>query len=148
MERAARSVHFFPLADKNAQREEPRRSMTALKHIQPVWSFSGRGGGGWKSRLGNGNNANGVVANVTREGWKRNGRNRVAVGEVGWTMTQGSSCLTTLGFGTESRWDSRRARRRGGDRKSHMLNLRYGRHGPKLSTVTTCLLLIEHIAGC
>ena len=39
----------------------------------------------------------------------RNGRNRVAVGEVGWTMTQGSSSLATLGFGTESRWDSRMA---------------------------------------
>src|SRR5436309_13148925 len=25
-------------------------------------------------------------------------------------MTQGSSCLATLGFGTESRWDSRTAR--------------------------------------
>src|ERR1043166_4503603 len=32
----------------------------------------------------------------------------------GWgclrTVTQGSSCLATLGFGTESRWDSRLAR--------------------------------------
>jgi len=36
----------------------------------------------------------------------RMGRNRVAVADVGWTMTQGSSCLATLGFGTESRWDS------------------------------------------
>ena len=27
-----------------------------------------------------------------------------------WTVTQGSSCLATLGFGTESRWDSRVAR--------------------------------------
>ena len=33
------------------------------------------------------------------------GRNRVAV-EIHWTLTQGSSFLATLGFGTESRWDS------------------------------------------
>jgi len=38
------------------------------------------------------------------------GRNRVAVGEVCPTMTQGSSCLATLGFGTESRWDSQTER--------------------------------------
>jgi len=38
------------------------------------------------------------------------GLNRVAVGGVSRTMTQGSSCLATLGFGTESRWDSRTAR--------------------------------------
>ena len=37
---------------------------------------------------------------------KRNGRNRFAVGNVGVKLTQGSSCLATLGFGTESRWDS------------------------------------------
>lgn len=37
---------------------------------------------------------------------KRNGRNRVAVENVGATLTQGSSCLATPGFGTESRWDS------------------------------------------
>jgi len=29
-------------------------------------------------------------------------------------MTQGSSFLATLGLGTESRWDSRTLRRRGG----------------------------------
>src|SRR5471032_3142616 len=34
-----------------------------------------------------------------------NGRNRVAVGNFLRTMTQGSSCLATLGFGPESRWD-------------------------------------------
>ena len=34
------------------------------------------------------------------------GRNRVAVGNVGGTLTQGSACRATLGFGTESRWDS------------------------------------------
>src|SRR5437667_265800 len=38
---------------------------------------------------------------------ERTGRNRVAVGEVSWPMTQGSSCLATLGIETESRWDSR-----------------------------------------
>src|SRR5438552_1359776 len=40
-------------------------------------------------------------------GRERTGHNRVAVGEVSWPMTQGSSCLATLGFETESRWDSR-----------------------------------------
>jgi hypothetical protein len=39
------------------------------------------------------------------------GRNRVAVGDVWWTATQGSSCLATLGFGKESRWDSRVAQK-------------------------------------
>ncbi len=38
------------------------------------------------------------------------GLNRVAVGDVCRTMTQGSSCLATLGSGTESRWDSRTER--------------------------------------
>src|SRR6266536_4523864 len=38
------------------------------------------------------------------------GLNRVAVGYVSRTMTQGSSCVATLGFGTESRWDSRMER--------------------------------------
>src|SRR5437667_9727614 len=38
------------------------------------------------------------------------GLNRVAVGDVCRTMTQGSSCLATLGYGTESRWDSRTER--------------------------------------
>src|SRR6266487_2006202 len=38
------------------------------------------------------------------------GLNRVAVGDVSRTMTQGSSCLATLGSGTESRWDSRTER--------------------------------------
>jgi len=36
----------------------------------------------------------------------RNGRNRVAVGNDLRTATQGSSFLATLGFETESRWDS------------------------------------------
>src|SRR5207249_11152283 len=36
--------------------------------------------------------------------------NRVAVGDVSRTITQGSSCLATLGSGTESRWDSRTER--------------------------------------
>src|SRR2546427_217941 len=35
-----------------------------------------------------------------------NGRNRVAVGNVCWTVTQGSAFRATLGFGSESRWDS------------------------------------------
>ena len=39
----------------------------------------------------------------------RHGRNRVAVGNDLRTVSQGSSCLATLGFGTESRWDSPRA---------------------------------------
>src|SRR5438552_8549392 len=38
------------------------------------------------------------------------GLNRVAVGDVCRTMTQGSSCLATLGSGTESSWDSRTGR--------------------------------------
>src|SRR3989442_2834200 len=37
-------------------------------------------------------------------GRERTGHNRVAVGEVSWPMTQGSSCLATLGFGPQSRW--------------------------------------------
>ena len=59
--------------------------------------------------LGNRINANGVVAEV-RRGRERMGLNRVAVGDVSRTMTQGSSCLATLGSGTESRWDSRTER--------------------------------------
>src|SRR5438309_9378550 len=37
-----------------------------------------------------------------------NGHNRVAVWDVCWTMTQRSALRATLGFGAESRWDSRR----------------------------------------
>ena len=40
--------------------------------------------------------------------WKargRNGRNRVAVGNILRTVTQGSSFLATLGWRTQSRWD-------------------------------------------
>ena len=55
-------------------------------------------------------NRNAVVANVARDGRTGDGRNRVAVGNFLRTMTQGSSCLATLGFGTESRWDSRMVR--------------------------------------
>jgi len=36
------------------------------------------------------------------------GRNRVAVDFTLWTMTQGSAFRATLGFGSESRWDSAR----------------------------------------
>jgi hypothetical protein len=35
------------------------------------------------------------------------GRNRVAVGNYLRTVAQGGSRLATLGFGMESRWDSR-----------------------------------------
>ena len=45
----------------------------------------------------------GVVAGEMRAVRNRNGRNRVAVGDVCWMLTQGSSFLATLGFGTESR---------------------------------------------
>jgi hypothetical protein len=48
-------------------------------------------------------NRNAVVANVARRA-ERNGRNRVAVGNDLRTVTQGSSCLATLGFGTQPRW--------------------------------------------
>ena len=47
-------------------------------------------------------NPNGVVVKVL--GCVR--RNRVAVDDIRLTITQGSSCLATLGFGPESRWDS------------------------------------------
>ena len=50
-------------------------------------------------------NRNAVVANVVRDG-RTGGRNRVAVGNYLRTVAQGSSCLATPGFGTESRWDS------------------------------------------
>ena len=43
-------------------------------------------------------------------------RNRVVVGNVLRTMTQGSSRLATLGFGTESGWDSRMALKREANR--------------------------------
>ena len=55
---------------------------------------------------------------TSRERTKRKGRNRVAVGNFLRTLTQGSSCLATLGFGSESRWDSRMARKRGTNRAS------------------------------
>ena len=42
-----------------------------------------------------------------RKRWAdENGRNRVAVGNFLRTLTQGSACRATLGFGTESRWGS------------------------------------------
>ena len=46
------------------------------------------------------------VGAVDQRGTDEIGRNRVAVGNDLRTATQGSSCLATLGFGTESRWDS------------------------------------------
>src|SRR6266576_1376029 len=69
-------------------------------------------------------NRNAGVSNVPRDGVNGKGRNRVAVGDVWWTMTQGSSCLATLGFGTESRWDSRMARARDGVMKSNRVRAR------------------------
>jgi hypothetical protein len=51
-------------------------------------------------------NRNAVVA-FLRQRQKCNGRNRVAVGNVCWTLTQGSRCTATLGFEPESLWDSR-----------------------------------------
>lgn len=51
-------------------------------------------------------NPNGVVATPAWGRWQRIGRNRVAVGEVLETLTQGSAKGATLGFGPESRWDS------------------------------------------
>src|SRR5450756_248621 len=61
-------------------------------------------------RLGHGVS---VVANPMRGG-RRNGRNRVAVENILRTDTQGSSCLATLGWRPESRWDSHTAACRGG----------------------------------
>src|SRR5438552_15670699 len=82
--------------------------------------------------FGTGNNANGVAAHsptlrqrryvglrikriqqpqtrlwpFVREWDGGNGRNRVAVEIFVWTVTQGSAFRATLGFGSESRWDS------------------------------------------
>jgi len=44
----------------------------------------------------NGNNPNGVVANITREGGKRNGGNRVAVREVGVAISKMARASATL----------------------------------------------------
>jgi hypothetical protein len=52
------------------------------------------------------------MASPPRGGRNWKGRNRVAVDDAGGTMTQGSSFLATLGFGTESRWDSHTTARR------------------------------------
>jgi hypothetical protein len=49
------------------------------------------------------------VANAPRNGRKRHGRNRVAVDDICGKMTQGSAWGATLGFETESRWDSHTA---------------------------------------
>jgi hypothetical protein len=53
--------------------------------------------------------SNGVVANAHRTLRRLNGHNRVAVENVFWKLTQGSSSLATLGFEPESRWDSKSA---------------------------------------
>jgi hypothetical protein len=49
------------------------------------------------------------MANPTRGGRKWHGRNRVAVDDICGKMTQGSAWGATLGFETESRWDSHTA---------------------------------------
>jgi hypothetical protein len=46
------------------------------------------------------------VTNVPRGGRKWHGHNRVAVDDICGKMTQGSAWGATLGFETESRWDS------------------------------------------
>ena len=51
-------------------------------------------------------NPNGVVANLGFNVLAKVCHNRVAVGGIRQTITQGSSFLPTLGFGSESRWDS------------------------------------------
>ena len=52
-----------------------------------------------------------VIAGTTPTGLRQTGhargRNPFRVGEVWFTVSQGSSCLATLGWMTESRWDSR-----------------------------------------
>ena len=52
-----------------------------------------------------------VIAGTTptglRQAGRARGRNPFRVGEVWFTVSQGSSCLATLGWRTESRWDSR-----------------------------------------
>ena|SRR5438034_10411309 len=88
---------------------------------------------GWRASaylgcaFGTGNNANGVVAHSPTLRQRRyvglrikrieqpqrgcgrlcasgNRHNRVAVGNVCWTVTQGSAFRATLGFGTQPRW--------------------------------------------
>ena len=70
--------------------------------LQPKVAPTFRGYLGYMS--GNGNNANGVVAEVIA---RAHGMAATALrlGLIG-TMTQGGSFLATLGFETESRWDS------------------------------------------
>ena len=79
------------------------------------------------SRLGKEFNRNAVAANSSRDG-RNKWRNRVAVGDVCWTITQGSAFRATLGFETESRWDSS-FNQRGGLGKAHQL---FGEQLPKL----------------
>jgi hypothetical protein len=61
------------------------------------------------SRCGNGFNRNAVVANVARDGWVKMAATALRL-RIFRTLTQGSSSPVrlgpTLGFGTESRWDS------------------------------------------
>src|SRR5438874_3775240 len=55
---------------------------------------------------GQNHNPNRVAANVPHVVGNGIGRNRVAVGDVSWLMTQGSRVAATLGFGSGSPWDS------------------------------------------
>jgi hypothetical protein len=84
-----RSAAFTPLNPKGIVASSPRLACNAYL------GFTFR----------NGNNRNAVVANPVC-GLKLNGRNRVAVGNSLRTLTQGSSCRATLGFGPKSLWDS------------------------------------------
>ena len=52
-------------------------------------------------------------------GLERIVRNRVAVGDVWWTVTQGSSVLATVGFAMESRLNS----------KTTLIRLAFCQHG-------------------
>jgi hypothetical protein len=77
---------------------------TGLRPPAQGWRASAYLGASFKQII----NRNAVVANVAwwTDGY---GRNRVAVGNNLRTVTQGSSCLATLDFGMESRWDSPKA---------------------------------------
>src|SRR5437870_5377971 len=49
------------------------------------------------------NNPKGIASPEPKVGAPGIGRNRVAVGDNCWTVTQGSSFLATLGFGSQPR---------------------------------------------
>ena len=52
-----------------------------------------------------------IIADTTPTGLRQigcaRGRNPFRVEDIWFTISQGSSCLATLGWRTESRWDSR-----------------------------------------